>query len=201
VRYTYVPKDDELIEAAVDIFGLQENAMMVKGADFTVRLPQLHDQIMVLRGAAFNGAIGFSLCVFAWAASLRREKHGSWLRIALVPVPLLYLIVTLIATIHHFAAREPLDPPYVYGIHLDAADTRRSLVGLEASVAAEGRKSGKGNGRPEYGKQEMRVAEQGRGSTRRDFRDSHDCRGSGMVVDRSALQRTGGLRLRFPVLR
>jgi hypothetical protein len=113
VRYTYVPKDDELIEAAVDIFGLQENAMMVKGADFTVRLRQLHDQIMVLRGAAFNGAIGFSLCVFAWAASLRREKHGSWLRIALVPVPLLYLIVTLIATIHHFAAREPLDPPYM----------------------------------------------------------------------------------------
>ena len=31
------------------------NALMVKGADFTLRLRQIHDQIMVLRGAAFNG--------------------------------------------------------------------------------------------------------------------------------------------------
>lgn len=111
VRYNYVPKDDALIDAAVDIFGLRENALVVKGEDFTIRLRQLHDQIMVLCGAAFKGAVGFSLCVFAWAATVRREMPGSWL--ALVPVPLLYFEVTLIATIHHFAAREPSDPPYM----------------------------------------------------------------------------------------
>ncbi len=138
VRYTYVPKDDALIDAAMDIFGLQENALMVKGEDFTIRLRQLHDQIMVLCGAAFKGAVGFSLCVFAWAATVRREIPGSWL--ALVPVPLLYFEVTLIATIHHFATRGPSHPPYMESTLLLPTYTGRSMVGLEASIATEGGK-------------------------------------------------------------
>ncbi|MGC1448785.1 MAG: hypothetical protein WA830_01990 [Candidatus Sulfotelmatobacter sp.] len=113
VRYTYIPEDDKLNEAAIDIFGLQENALMVKGADFTLRLRQIHDQIMVLRGAAFNGVIGFSLCVFAWGAALRREKRGSWLRRAVAAVPVLYFAVASIATVHHFRGREPLNSPYM----------------------------------------------------------------------------------------
>lgn len=114
VRYNYIrEKDEKLEEAALDIFGLQENALAVKGGDFTVRLRQIHDQIMVLRGAAFNGLIGFTLCVFAWGAALRREKQGSWLRLALVPVPAVYFAVALVATYHHFRGREPSDPPYM----------------------------------------------------------------------------------------
>ena len=69
-----------LIDAALDIFGLQENALRVKGEDFTIRLRQLRDQIMGLRGAAFKGAVGFAQCVFAWAATVRRETHGLWAR-------------------------------------------------------------------------------------------------------------------------
>jgi len=113
-KYTYDREDDDpLKEAAVDVFNLQENALMVKGEDYTVRLRQIHNQIMVLRGAAFNGLIGFSLCLFALGKTLRREKHSPWLRLAVVPVPALYFAVALISTIHHFGEVEPIDPPYM----------------------------------------------------------------------------------------
>ncbi len=78
-----------------------------------MRLRQIHDQIMVLRGAAFNGMIGFTLCVFAWGARLRREKNGSWLHLALIPAPALYFAVGLVATIHHYSEGVPADPPYM----------------------------------------------------------------------------------------
>ena len=128
-------QDDKLNQAAEDLAGLQENALMEKGGDYTVRLRQLHDQIMVLRGAAFDGFIGFSLCLFAWAAKVRgakfrsaqlsgaalkeaksgRDRYGSWRgwAVMLMPVPGLYLAVALIATVHHFGERAPSDAPYM----------------------------------------------------------------------------------------
>lgn len=105
--------DDPFVERARDMFGLQENALMDKGGDYTVRLRQLHDQVMVLRGAAFNGVIGFSLCVFAWGLALGGKNPRSWIYWALVPVPLIYFVVGLIAVIHHFAKGFPPDPPYM----------------------------------------------------------------------------------------
>lgn len=105
--------DDDLIGTARDIFGMQENALMEKGGDYTVRLRQLHDQVMVLRGAAFNGVIGFSLCLFALGAALRREKPGSWVSLTIVPVPALVFAVALKATLNHFAEHIPSDPPYM----------------------------------------------------------------------------------------
>ena len=106
-------QDHELNDTAYDLFGLQENALMAPGGDYTVRLRQLHDQVMVLRGAAFNGIIGFSLCLFGLGAKFRRDRPGSWLRWVFVPVPILYLIVGLIAVGHHFFDRVPSDPPYM----------------------------------------------------------------------------------------
>ena len=109
--HRYNKADENLIATARDIFGLQENALMDKGGDYTVRLRQLHDQVMVLRGAAFNGVVGLSLCLFAWGAALRREKAGSWLRLVVVLVPTLYLAAALIAAIHHFWGHTPSEPP------------------------------------------------------------------------------------------
>lgn len=105
--------DRDLNSAAEDLFGLQENALMDKGGDYTVRLRQLHDQVMVLRGAAFNGVVGFSLCLFGWCANFRRDHPGSWLRWAFLPVPIFYVIVGSIAVGHHFFDRVPSDPPYM----------------------------------------------------------------------------------------
>ena len=109
--HRYNKADEDLIGTARDIFGLQENALMDKGGDYTVRLRQLHDQVMVLRGAAFNGVVGLSLCLFAWGAALRREKARSWLRLVVAMTPTLYLAAALTATVHHFWGQAPSDPP------------------------------------------------------------------------------------------
>lgn len=108
--HKYDKTDDHLIGTARDIFRLEENALLLKGEDATLRLRQLHDQIMVLRGAAFNGLIGLSLCLFTLGAAVRREKAGWWMRFALLPVPALYLAAALVATVHHFG-HVPSDPP------------------------------------------------------------------------------------------
>ena len=109
--HRYSKADNDLIGTARNIFSLQENALMEKGGDYTVRLRQLHDQVMVLRGAAFNGVVGLSLCVFAWGAALRREKASSWLRLVVALAPALYLAAALIAAVHHFWGATPSDPP------------------------------------------------------------------------------------------
>jgi hypothetical protein len=105
--------DKKLNETAADVFGLEESAMLLKGEDATQRLRQLHDQIMVLRGAAFNGLIGFALCLFAWGARVRCEKPRSVLRWLFALIPALFLFVTGLAAKHHFHERAPSDPPYM----------------------------------------------------------------------------------------
>jgi hypothetical protein len=105
--------DDELNGTAADIFNLQESALLLKGQDATQRLHQLHDQIMVLRGAAFNGVIAFSLCLFAWGVRVSRDKPRSVLRWVLALVPGVFLSVAAITFWHHFSERSSTDPPYM----------------------------------------------------------------------------------------
>ena len=113
VHYKFDAADNWLYKTATNIFGLQENALMEKGADYTVRLRQLHDQVMVLRGAAFNGVVGFSLCLFAWGAKVRRENPRSRLRWVLALSPGVYLALTILALLHHFFERGVAEPPYM----------------------------------------------------------------------------------------
>lgn len=112
-RHLYEKGDDDLIGTAGDLFSIQENALLFKGQDPTLRLRQLHDQIMVLRGAAFNGVVGLSLCLFAWCGQLRRQKPESRRRFAFALVPLVYLAVALLTIVHHVQERYPSDPPYM----------------------------------------------------------------------------------------
>jgi hypothetical protein len=135
-------KEERFIKSAADILGLQENALMEKGQDYSVRLRQLHDQVMVLRGAAFNGVLGLSLSLFAWEAVLRRKKPGSWVRWAFVALPAFYIFVGVIATRHHFADGFPPDPPYMeFTLFLLAAVGGWSLIRplAPASTAEEHR--------------------------------------------------------------
>ncbi len=87
------------------IFHIQEGALLLKGTDANERLRQFHDQIMVLRGAAFNGLIAFSLCLFWW--STRFQSRLRW------AVPSVYLFPGLIAIYHHLLERAAGDPPYM----------------------------------------------------------------------------------------
>lgn len=127
------PNEDNpatLVKIMAHIFGIQENTLMDKG-DYSARLRQLHDQIMVLRGAAFSGLIAFSLCLFAWGAILthklrsksesgRGDKPRPWVRwtfaIAAYAFTILLTAVALVALYHHLEEEDlrfPPDPPYM----------------------------------------------------------------------------------------
>jgi hypothetical protein len=89
---------------AGDIFHVQEGALLLQGTDKNERLRQFHDERMVLRGAAFDGLVAFSLCLFWWNADRK-----SRLRYAL---PVIYLVPGLIALHNHFLTeRAASNPP------------------------------------------------------------------------------------------
>jgi|SRR5579859_42929 len=105
--------DEHLNGTAADIFGLQENMLMLKGEDATLRLRQLHDQVIVLRGAAFNGILMFVLCLYGWGQRSRGEHSKSVGRWALAAVPLLPLAIGVVAYLHHLHESTGPDPPFM----------------------------------------------------------------------------------------
>jgi hypothetical protein len=90
---------------AGDIVFLQEGALQLNGEDKSERLRQMHDQIFVLRGAAFNGLIAFVLCLFAWGARWRSKVR--WV------MPFGLLMPAVIALYHHLGDRPMADPPFM----------------------------------------------------------------------------------------
>lgn len=88
-----------------NIFRVQESALLLKGSDATGRLRQFHAQIIVLRGAAFDGLAAFSLCLFWWSARFRSSLRWA--------VPLVYLLPALIALHNHLRDRPVVAPPYM----------------------------------------------------------------------------------------
>ena len=71
------------------IFYLQEAALLQRGEEKTNRISQLHEQTIVLRGAAFDGLVALALCAFGWGAATYPRvwivfpaiilAYGSWL--------------------------------------------------------------------------------------------------------------------------
>jgi hypothetical protein len=100
---------EEINQPARDIFGYQENTLMLRGEDATGRLRQLHDQYMVLRSAAFNGLIAFSMCLFACGAKLFARKPSRLRWIALL-IPAVYFLVASVSMANHLAERESREP-------------------------------------------------------------------------------------------
>jgi hypothetical protein len=90
---------------AADLFHVQEAALLLKGTDATERIRQFRDQIMVLRGATFDGLIAFSLLLFWWSSKFRSRLRWA--------VLLLYLAPGGIAFFNHLRERAASDPPYM----------------------------------------------------------------------------------------
>jgi hypothetical protein len=90
---------------AADLFHVQEAALQLKGTDATERMRQFHDQIMVLRGATFDGLIAFSLLLFWWSAQFQSRLRWA--------VLLLYLAPGGVAFFNHVRERAASDPPYM----------------------------------------------------------------------------------------
>jgi len=90
---------------AADMFHVQEAALLLKGTDATERIRQFRDQIMVLRGATFDGLLTFSFLLFWWSAKFRSSLRWA--------VLLLYLFPGVVATVNHMLDRAASDPPYM----------------------------------------------------------------------------------------
>jgi hypothetical protein len=106
------PKGDKTFEQSQHrIFRLEESAVLLNGEDKTERIRQLREQAMVLRGAAFDGMIAFSLCLFGWLATHR----GRAPRFVPAIAPFLLLSAGIILCVIH--VREPsstkFTPPYM----------------------------------------------------------------------------------------
>jgi hypothetical protein len=91
-------------DLAGDIFHVHEATVLLKGTDPTERIRQFHDQIMVLRGAAFNGMVAFSLCLFWWFCKFKSGLR--WLVLAV------FLFPGAIATVNH-VNDHPHNPPFM----------------------------------------------------------------------------------------
>lgn len=106
-------EEEALNQDASEIFGLQQSALLLQSEDSTLRLRQLHDQVMVLRSAAYNGLVACAMCLFAWGVRVRREKPRSLSRWLLALVPGVIIIVASVALEHHLSERVVTDPPYM----------------------------------------------------------------------------------------
>jgi hypothetical protein len=93
------------------IFNLQETALLLAGEDKVSRLRLLHQQIMVLRGAAYDGLITFVLFLLGWNG--KQQSWGRWRWV--LPIALLFWFsytfcnhFQLFQNFHY----EPDDPPF-----------------------------------------------------------------------------------------
>jgi hypothetical protein len=115
-------------QIADDDFHLQEAAVLLKGIDANERLRQFHDQIMVLRGAAFNGLVAFSLCLFWWSSNF--HSRFRWLAV------LIFVVPAIIASVNHFR-EHPDSPPFMeFTLFLLGAAACRLLWTPKTSVLA-----------------------------------------------------------------
>jgi len=58
----------------VHIFRIEESSLLLLGEEKTDKLHLLHQQIMVLRGTAFDGLLATTLCLFGWLAKLNGRR-------------------------------------------------------------------------------------------------------------------------------
>jgi hypothetical protein len=99
---------NDLVSETQQVFRLQEAALLLNGQDRTDRLRQLHYQIGVLRGAAFDGLLALVFCLFCWWA-----RHRTSVRLVLGLVPLLFLALGLYWLRAHFQRMGINDAPFM----------------------------------------------------------------------------------------
>ena len=97
-----------------EIFQLQESALLLAGGDKTDRLRREHQQIMVLRGAAFDGVLSCMLCLLGW--NLRRKGWGQWRYV----LPGIITLCVLTMLYFHFDLKLPPHPLQLFsGLRAD----------------------------------------------------------------------------------
>ena len=118
VNANWINRQEEL---AQDIFQYQEAAVLLQGTDATERIRQYHDQIMVLRGAAFNSLIAFSLCLFWWSSQSLAGLMG----------PVILLCFSGISCAIPPSIRDPAHRSALHGIHFARSYGSRLVHSLQ----------------------------------------------------------------------
>jgi hypothetical protein len=129
-------------ELVQEVFRLQDSVLLLKGVDRIDRLKQYFDQINILRGAAFNAFILFSLALFGGLGQLKLR----WAKYrALKPLFFLPALAAIICALrslwkHWFvnANSHYSDPPLAELVILLLA-----VIGLLVAWKPEGSKPGK----------------------------------------------------------
>jgi hypothetical protein len=92
-------ENDEKLGRILTKFQLMETQILSQGTDKTERLRQLHERIVVLRGAVFNGFSFLLICFFAWLAPINGNAFP-WKR--RVPGTLLAVVLTAFSAVNGF---------------------------------------------------------------------------------------------------
>src|SRR5260370_42452661 len=87
--------DIEKRKEILTLFQLQESTVLNQGSDKTERFRQLHERIVVLRGAVFSGFALFLICLFGCIAPVQGQPSSlksSVSAILLAPLFLVFVI-------------------------------------------------------------------------------------------------------------
>jgi hypothetical protein len=94
--------NQEFDQKVQELFQLEESELLLQGVDKIDRLKQYFDQITVLRGAAFNGFVLFSLALFGLLGKLKESwsRHRILQFLAFLP-PVLAVIFVVQNIVRH----------------------------------------------------------------------------------------------------
>jgi|GEM_PF-6481330 len=104
------------IEKILTIFRQQESAILNEGTDRTERLRQLHERIVVLRGAVFSGFILVLMFLFAFFAKVDGLLHNTARTALGVLLPLVFAVFAVLNGFHDVRNRDIFDLPVLEGL-------------------------------------------------------------------------------------
>jgi hypothetical protein len=107
------------LRVAENLFLLQEEAVLRLGSDKTERVTRLHEQVIVLRGAVFNGFVFVVLCWFAYFSRPRGEPFSviwsspAWIGKTLMAAGLAGVLIIVATYLGHadLCQHDVTDPP------------------------------------------------------------------------------------------
>lgn len=104
------------IAKILTVFRQQESAILNEGTDKTERLRQLHERIVILRGAIFSGFILVLMFLFAFFAKLDGLPRGKTRTALGLLLPLVFAIFAIINGIQDVRNRDIFDLPVLEGL-------------------------------------------------------------------------------------
>lgn len=104
------------IQKILTLFQQQESAVLNEGSDKTERIRQLHERIVVLRGAVFSGFILVLIFLFAFFAKVDGLPRSPVRTGVGVLLPVLFALFAVVNGLHDIRNRNIFDLPVLEGL-------------------------------------------------------------------------------------